>query len=394
MSRLLAKITSKPSLCRFSFALFAGLAAQPLVLPICHAQVPLELRIADEIVPPGGMLQLKVEVTESKPILKGRQGVHFASQASQGLAGVPHFSGLAIFSVLGDASGVAVLSPGSVQFYFSSPLDSMGMDPDFPVLVMDTPISKDASRGTRSLLTFDLNNSEWFDPNSQEYPVILSPGELTIDGNISISSVSPGGVVVPAGKPISIKGIGFNPDAKVDVSEADIATSKYVSSKEIQITLKTAVNLEHRRVRVTNKSTNERVEYFPYQRTKASGSSINPLMAASYPLFSDAQLTVGYFKPVLEGTTYSGLALRNISNQAVSVRLDLHSAQGDLLARSNFSLSPNTYIVRDLAELFPGFVADDGTTVKVRAKGPIQGLGLIADDSTGDVLPVELSATP
>ena len=393
MSRLLAKITSKPSLCRFSFALFVGLAAQPLVLPICHAQVPLELRIADEIVPPGGMLQLKVEVTESKPILKGRQGVHFASQASQGLAGVPHFSGLAIFSLQGDASGVAVLSPGSVQFYFSSPLDSMGMDPDFPVLVVDTPVPKNASRGTKSDLTFDLDNSQWFDPNSQEYPVILTPGQMTVDGNISISGVNPGGVVVPAGQPISIKGIGFDPDAEVDVNEADIATSKYVSSKEIQITLTTALNLEHRRVRVTNKSTNERAEYYPYQHTNSSGTSTHRLIAASYPLFSDAQFTVGYFKPVLEGTTFSGLALRNINTKAVSVRLELYSAQGDRLARSSLSLSPNTYIVRDLAELFTGFVADDGTTVKVSARGPIQGLGLIGDDSTGEVLPVELSPT-
>jgi len=80
----------------------------------------LELTVADETVPPGGMLQMKVQVTEPKPISKGGQKARFNANF------LGPIQGIHLFSPLGDASGTALLSKGAAYFSLSSPLSSMG----------------------------------------------------------------------------------------------------------------------------------------------------------------------------------------------------------------------------------------------------------------------------
>jgi hypothetical protein len=239
-----------------------------------------------------------------------------------------------------------------------------------------------------------MGTAQWLDPSSQEYPVTFSPGVMTVGGNISISSVTPGGTVVPAGTTISIKGVGFHPDAKVQINNANVATSRYIGPNEVQVTLTRSFNMEHQRVRVTNQSTSERAEYYSYQVTAALGSSTHPLIAASYPLFSHSTWTQAYVTSVLNGSMFSGLALQNLRAQTARVRLELYSAQGVLLTSRAVSLPTNKRMARDLVELFPGFTPGDGTYVRVVSATPIQALGLLGDDASGQVLPVEPTSTP
>ena len=384
-------------LCAFSLLIMASLLVQAASNGVAiPGFAGVELKILDEIVPPGGMLQMKVSVTEPKPILKGRQGARFLQSfsAPQGAALFNQIQGIALFSKVGDASAVAVLGSGDVQFYFNSPLSSFGTGVDYPVMVVDIPVAADAVAGQTADLTLDTSTAQWLDPSSQEYPLLFSPGVMTVGGNISISSVTPGGTVVPAGKTISIKGVGFNPDAKVQINNANVATSHYISANEVQVTLNRSVNMEHQRVRVTNQSTNERAEYYSYQRTAALGSSTHPLVAASYPLFSRATWTQAYLDSVLHGTMFSGLALQNLRAQTARVRLELYSAQGVLLTARSVSVPTNTRMARDFVELFPGFTPSDGTWVRIVSATPVQVLGLLGDDASGQVLPVEPSATP
>ena len=94
------------------------------------AVIPLGLKVMNEKVPPGGMLQLKLSVTEPKPILKGNQRVRYAS------AFLGPVRGIHLFSPAGDVIGVAVLENGDAQVYFSSPLNSFGTNLDYPVLTI------------------------------------------------------------------------------------------------------------------------------------------------------------------------------------------------------------------------------------------------------------------
>lgn len=353
------------------------------------ANPDVELRIPDETVPPGGMLQLKLEITEPKPILKGGQRNKFKAK----FLGQP--VGVELFSPDGDASGTAVLSKGAVQFSLSSPLASMGQLSDYPIVTVAIPVKASATPGDTAYLRFDPNGSQWVDPDGQPYPVLTTDGVLTVGGTLSIKNIVPGGGVVTAGTKIAIQGIGFQPDSKVQVNGARVATTTYVSADEIDVTLDADTNMTSQRVRVTNPSNNERVEYYSYQRTKPVGQSANPLIAVTAPLFSQTFWNVAYLKPVLTNTQFTGLAMQNQTTTDARVRLRLSASDGTVLANRNLTLAANRRITRDLEELL-GVVADTGTTLRVKViyGPPIQVLGLLADSESGTVAPMEPAPAP
>lgn len=348
----------------------------------------IELRIPDETVPPGGMLQLKVEITEPRPISKGGQRTRFGA----GFLGP--VQGIALFSPAGDASGTALLSKGAAAFSLSSPIIDMGMNPDYPILTVAIPVKPTAPIGKTAHLVLDPSMSQWLDPAFQNWPVLLFDGILTVGGTLSISNVVPGGGLVPAGTKIAILGVGFQPDSKVQVNEAIIATHTFVSANEINVTLTTDVNMTSRRIRVDNKFPNERATYYSYQRTTPMGKSKHPLIAATVPLFSQALWTTAYFKPVLAGSQFSALALENPAAQVVKAKLQLFGSNGLLLKSKTISLMPSKRWSRDLVETFIGVVPGNGTTLKVTATAPIPMLGLLGDDVLGTVDPIDPSANP
>jgi hypothetical protein len=346
------------------------------------------LKIPNETVPPGGMLQMKILVTEPKPIFKGRQATTYSSPMLSSPRGIH------LYSPAGDASGVAVLSSGRAQFFLSSPLTSFGTVTDYPVITMAIPVKATAIAGQKVNLTLDPTLASWLDPTSNSYPLDLQSGVMTVGGTLSISNVVPGSGVIPAGSTIAIKGIGFQPNSQVRVKNATVVTSQYVSPNLIRITLAKATDMDSRQVQVKNPSTNEQATYYSYQRTAVIGASTHALVAASYPLFSRAQWKLGYFKPLLSGTVFSALSLQNLNPAGTVVRLDLNSSTGTLLASQLVLLGANSVITRDLKEFFPAATAATGTEVKISSAVPVQALGLVGDDASGVVLPVELSPVP
>jgi hypothetical protein len=187
--------------------------------------------------------------------------------------------------------------------------------------------------------------------------------------------------------------MGFRPDSKIQVNEAD-ATPKYVSANEIDITLSADTNMTSRRIRIVNPSTNERVTYYSYQRTTAMGKSTHALIASTVPLFAGTTWSLAYFRPILNGSQYSGLALENPTAQTVKVRLQLYGSNGTLLKAKTVSLLPNKRFSRDLVELFAGVVPGNGTSLKVTSPVAIPMLGLLGDDALGTVDPVDPSPNP
>jgi hypothetical protein len=199
--------------------------------------------------------------------------------------------------------------------------------------------------------------------------------------------------VIQPGTVISIKGVGFAPTSAVDLNEGAIATSQYISPNEIQITLARPLDIRGQRIRITNIN-NEQITYYPYQRTGQLGKSTHPLIAASYPLFPLTSWTLGYFRPTLRGTTFTGLALQNLHPTKAVITLQLFSKTGVQMATQKIFLGTNMRIARDLVELFPGVVPGDGTRLRVSSNQAIQMLGLLGDDASEIVLPVNPSRTP
>jgi hypothetical protein len=358
------------------------------------------LSVASPTVPPGGLLQMQIFMTEPKPILKGKQGVHAQQSQALDFEGAGKSASLlgalrdaAIFSPDGDVSGVAVTNSSGTQFFFTSPLASYGTSTDTPVITIAYPVSTKAAAGQTVDLTLDPTDCQWVDPNGDDYTMELKSGVMTVGGALSISDVVPGDGVVPAGTVISITGTGFQSSSKVDFGEVHVASTQYVNSTLMQVTLRNSADVRGQRVRIDNPD-NERAEYFPYQRTKRTGKSKHPLVAAGYPMFSQTPQTVGYFQPTLRGTVYSGLALQNLNATKAKATLQLYSQGGVLLSQRTLSLATNTYIARDLVELFPGTTPGDGTKLTVTSNQPILMLGLLGDDASGTLLPVPASSTP
>ena len=350
----------------------------------------VELTIPSVTVPPGGMLQLQIAITEPKPISKGGQKTSFAS---------PMLSspiGMSLFSPNGDASGTAVFTAKKKpRLSLHSAISDMGNNIDYPILVMAIPVKATAPPGNTANLVLDPSISQWLDPTGVDYPVLLTNGTLTIGGTLSISNIVPGGGLVPKGTKIAIQGMGFQPDSVVQVNEATIASQTFVSSNEIDVTLTTDFNMTADRVRVKN-SNGEEVTYYSYQRTTPIGKSAKTLIAVTYPLFSQATWSLAYFKPVLNGSQFTGLALQNSTATPSQVRLQLFASNGTLLATTSLKIDAYKRISRDLTEFFVGVVPGNGTEVKAKVTSgpPVQMLGLLGDSTLGTVDPLDPSPVP
>jgi IPT/TIG domain len=393
---------------RFTTVITLGLAAS-----FSAAQEPVEapfngvsLSVQSPTVPPGGTLQVQVFVTEPNPILKGRQGMKLGSARSAlvpaalipnaGVAPAAILASIrdaAVYSPTGDADGIAVGKNGSTQLFFNSPLTTFGTELDTPVMTIAVPVTAGAKVGQTVPLTLDASNSLYYNPSSKLYAVELKSGTMTVGGTMSISDVTPGGGTVQPGTVISIKGVGFDPSCEVDINEAKIASIDYISPTLIQVTLSKAFAIRGRRIRVTN-SNNEKVTYYPYQRSTAVGKSTHALIASSMALFAQTTWKLGYFHPTLQGTIFGALALQNLNTVKANVVLQLKSKTGSLLATKNITLGVNASMTRDFKEYFPGASPATGTSVSVSSDQPIQMLGMLADDSTSIVLPIDPTTLP
>src|ERR1700722_6530284 len=64
----------------------------------------ISIKIPDEMAPPGGMVQMKLMVTEPTPISSGHPRARLNASVFAGVAGI------AAFNLSGDVNGVAMLS--------------------------------------------------------------------------------------------------------------------------------------------------------------------------------------------------------------------------------------------------------------------------------------------
>ena len=115
------------------------LAAAILTLATVYGQQQIGLRVSEETVPAGSVAQIKVSVTEPKPIIHGEMamGMDFSFD----------LLGIALYSSQGTVSGIAYRKPGGLQVRFTDPSATMGMEPDYPVLTLAVRVPEGAPAG-------------------------------------------------------------------------------------------------------------------------------------------------------------------------------------------------------------------------------------------------------
>ncbi len=346
-------------------------------------------RVLDEQAPPGGTIQLKVQLTEPRPVTTGSVSITYglARQAAS-LGPLGDIEGVALFGPAGDVSGAAVVNGDRLSIRFASPRGTFGTGEESPIIAVLIPVRPDATPGQTAWLTLDPDASFWIAPSGEQYLQEVASGIFTVGGSVSISNVDPGGRFVSEGSTLRVSGIGFQPRARVEIDDVEVASTRYISPTQLQVVLGSSTQMHGKRVRVTNYDRSS-ATYYSFLRATPEGHSALPLLAATLPIFSTRTFTRALFFPVVDRQLFMGLGFQNPSARGSVVVIELFSASHQLIGSSNVHLPSEARISREISEYLPGFRPRLGDYLRVRSSAPVQMIGLLGNDADGSVVPVD-----
>jgi hypothetical protein len=367
----------------FAIAIAAGAAAQNIV----------GLRIADEAAPAGSIVQLKVQITEPKPISTGRGTIR--------TSGVSTIHGIVLMNEGQDTYGVATVDGNDLSFNIVSPSSAFGTQSDYPIVGVAGTVAN-ASSGTVFPLQLDGSAFAFRDPSGAVYSMEIQDGHLTVTpGAIAIGDVKPGSAVMPAGGVVHIFGTNFTPTTRVQFGEAAIAQQNFVSSRQIDVVLAQAAHMHGMRIRARNDDkggVRSESEYFSYERTAPIGASDDALFSKTVPLFAPATFTTATIAlphaasrrrraagPARGSGSSSdarfAIALQNLESNTANASIELLDAAGNPYAVNSVSIGPDRHYVRSVGDLF-GVVAPP-FSMRVHSDVPLHVLGITTDPATG-----------
>jgi len=239
---------------------------------------PVPLQISSETAPAGGWAQIKIFAVKPMAIASS----HIVVSLDPAVFGSTPFAGL--FGVNGDASGVATPSDSQIDVQFSSPTGGIGQLAGLPVLVISAPVLASAAGRTVQVKATSPDSS-----------VSIAPGSVTVSGTVSVSKIPTGMGVLPAGTVVPVSGTGFTASTKVTIDGVAIASTKFVSATETDVTLGGATELVGKLARVTDNGVE--FDYFCFQPNAAVN---NP--PSTYPGLENVQPLF----PLLAGTGFRG----------------------------------------------------------------------------------------
>jgi hypothetical protein len=357
-----------PSICAVALAL-AATAADPLA----QDEPDLSLRITEEFIPPGGIAQTKIELTEPKPISTGGGRFAFGSLRA--------FDGIALGSPANDTWGIAVVRGGDVDVTVVSTSASFGTGDDYPLLTIAARVDPSLPLGVRLPVTSDAGALRMFDPRGVIYPAEVKDGFVQTEAGLSIDDVIPGSATLPRGSVVTVVGTGFTRDTEIKLNDTKVAETRFINSTRIDVVLGGRARMHGKRIRAENPG-GRRIEYFSYQRTTRLSPSVMPVFEDAVPLFPIVEARRG--KVSLAGAN-RGLALQNLSSEAANVKVRLHRADGTLIASMTVALPSHKYVVREITELFQTSVPEDAYA-DVRSNVRVQIMGIRVD--AGQAMPV------
>ncbi len=339
----------------------------------------VSLSVSNETAPPGATTQVKISVTEPKPILTGGGSLSFSAFDS--------VFGIAIIAPGGDTFGVALERGTNVALSVLSPSSSFGMNIDYPILTIAGRVPATAPIGAKFVLPIDAAAFQFLDSSGNAYPMEARAGQLTVNKGVAIGDVSPGSTVVPAGGIVTITGTNFVPNTNIRFAEAKISQVRYVSPTRIDVVLAQTATMHGMTVIAKNPDGTQDT-YYSYQRTHAMSLSADPVMQYAVPLFPPkAAMTAMITLPAPKtGFTY-GVALQNIDSAGAYAMIELVDAGGNAIAVTAANIDPSTFLVRELSELF-GPLPPNGSAIRITSSAPIQVMGIAADQNAGTADPI------
>jgi hypothetical protein len=339
----------------------------------------VELRIPDESAPPGGLVQMKLLLTEPTPITTGNVKTHTKLAVR----------GIEIFNSAGLANGAAVIDGELIQVQYTStaPIDLAAND--YPIMTVALAVDPKAPVGTTSDFAMEPSTNFLVALLGVVFVKPVFPATITVGGSLSITDVLPGGGALKAGTPIRILGTGFAPTTRVTFDDLPVTGAVTVNQNEIQFALPSDAELTGKEILLTNPD-GARSTYFSYMRTAVAGQSAKPLLANTIPIFSLQTVTQAVFTGLSTPTAdqFSAIALQNPGIDDADVSVSLFASSGEKLGESTVTIAPRTRVVREVSELTGGAAPVPGSYVVISADTPIQTLGLGCDSVAKTAAPI------
>lgn len=334
------------------------------------AAAGVSLKIGTETVPPGGLAQIKLFITEPKPISTG-----FASLELDGLSDIV---GISLAGPARDTVGVALVRGSQVSVSILSPSTTFASNPDYPILTIAGRVPAATPLGSTFAIDMNAATLTFTDPSGTVYPTDFKAGSVRVAPNVGIDDVVPGSSSVGPGDVVTVVGRGFVPRTKVKFKEVVTAKTTYVDSSHMRVTLAQPARMHGTGVYVVNPDGSQ-TKYFSYQRTKADATSLHPTLRDVVPIFADTD-TFGALVDVKGAAT--GLAIQNRQKADAVALAELFDAAGRRLASTTVDVPANRYLLLELSELFSRAYTP-GQIVRVRSVQPVQVMGVAVDAAGG-----------
>jgi hypothetical protein len=334
----------------------------------------VSLKIQNETVPPGGLTQVKLFITEPKPISTGLLGIN--------MNGVGDLAGISVISPERDTVGVALVSGSRVSVSIVSPTATFGTDTDYPLLTIATRVSPTTPAGSVYPIDLDPASLQFTDPTGAVYLNTFKVGSILVAPNVGIDNVVPGSAEVGAHALVTVIGRGFVPGTKVKFKDVLLSSVSFLDDSHMQVRVAQPARMHGTDVIVVNPN-NAQTNYFSYLRTAAETISLRPELRDAVPLFADNDDTTAI---VEVAGTMTGLAVQNRQSVVANAVAELFDSSGRPLAAATVRVSPSRFALLELSEVF-GMSYAPGQIVRVRSEVPVQVMG-VAVDAAGGVQPI------
>jgi len=359
----------------FGFAVIGVVAAAIAVISGVHAQAQIasvSLKVSSESAPPGQAAQIKIKITDAKPIITG----NFVLS----LGGLRRVEGINLFSAGDDAAGIALVRGTGLALSMISPQSTLGTDPDHPLLTLVVRLPADAPLGTTFPVALDAGSLQLLDPAGKPYPVEIDSGTVVAAPTVTIENVIPGGATLPAGSVVSLIGSNFRSTTKIDLDDGLLAQTLWISPNRIDVVLGHTTVLHGSEFEAKNRDS--RVKYYSYQRASNSAPGKDELFRRVVPLFRRQGLRSATFS--LSGAAI-GVAVQNIDGPDAIVNAELLTSAGIPVAAATLTVPQNAFVVRSVPELF-GVTGLTNARVRLTSAAPVQMLG-VSFDAAGAATP-------
>ncbi len=349
----------------------------------------LSLRLSSETAPAGGVVQVKLLLTEPSPISTGKVNFEYDTAMFSDVLGIN------LIAPGGDVSGTAIVSNGRLSLHFTSPKGTFGTVLGYPILTIAMKIRANKFPGSASFVSLNTSTSVFSGLLGATLASTIKPGLITVGTNPAVYNVLPGGGKIKAGDPITIVGSGFDKGSKVALDPAGAILTQFVNSNTLILTTKADFQLDGARVRIINPDKTT-VEYYSYLRGQSSGISTDAVLAQAVPLFSGSEynlVEIPTANPAFGQNQDTGIALENATATAADVRLQMTDAFGVKLGETLVQVPAYMKMTRTVQEFF-GVKPTVVSVVKVRSLIPVRVLGILIDQTALDVYPINVYGVP